>query len=75
MFALAADGQDEPQGHAEPAAPRRDRATRTSTPSSLPFPPALVQRLGLMAGAPLGRLFGYEATYTPAPATAVPAAV
>jgi hypothetical protein len=29
----------------------------------LPFPPAFVQRIGLAVGAPLGRLFGYGATY------------
>jgi hypothetical protein len=35
-----------------------------------------VQRLGLMVGAPLGRLLGYDATYVPAAApaaTSVPA--
>jgi hypothetical protein len=39
----------------------------------LPFPPAAVQRLALAMGAPVGRLFGYGATYVPAaaaPATA-----
>jgi hypothetical protein len=32
----------------------------------LPFPPALVQRMGLALGAPLGRVLGYEAVYVPA---------
>lgn len=31
----------------------------------LPFPPAWLQKAGLLAGAPLGRLLGYEATYEP----------
>jgi hypothetical protein len=31
----------------------------------LPFPPAWVQRVGLVLGAPLGRLLGYRATYEP----------
>jgi quercetin dioxygenase-like cupin family protein len=31
----------------------------------LPFPPAWVQRMGLALAAPLGLLFGYEATYVP----------
>ncbi len=30
----------------------------------LPFPPAWLQRLGLLLGAPVGRLFGYEPTYS-----------
>ena len=34
----------------------------------LPFPPAWVQRIGLMLGAPLGWLLGYRATYAPADA-------
>src|SRR5438270_494299 len=29
----------------------------------LPFPPAWLQRLGLVLGAPLGRALGYRATY------------
>jgi hypothetical protein len=38
----------------------------------LPFPPPVLQRVGLALGAPLGRLLGYEPTYVPAgaPATA-----
>jgi hypothetical protein len=33
----------------------------------LPFPPVWMQRAGLFLGAPLGRLLGYGATYTPEP--------
>jgi hypothetical protein len=38
----------------------------------LPFPPALLQRIALGLGAPLGRLAGYGPTYLPAAET-VPA--
>jgi hypothetical protein len=31
----------------------------------LPFPPAVVQRLGLAIGAPLGRLLGYQPAFAP----------
>jgi hypothetical protein len=34
----------------------------------LPFPPAIVQRIGLALGSPLGRVLGYEPVYVPAPA-------
>jgi hypothetical protein len=40
----------------------------------LPFPPAIVQRLGLALGSPLGRVLGYEPVYVPAAAPALPAA-
>jgi hypothetical protein len=39
----------------------------------LPFPPALLQRLGLALGAPLGRVLGYSSSYVPAGAMPVPA--
>ena len=32
----------------------------------LPFPPAWIQKLGLIAGAPTGRLLGYRPAYVPA---------
>ena len=74
MFALAADGKTNRKGMPNPLRLAVIADAHFDT-VQIPFPPALVQRLGLMAGAPLGRLFGYQATYTPAPATAVPAAV
>jgi hypothetical protein len=40
----------------------------------LPFPPAIVQRLGLALGSPLGRVLGYEPVYVPAAAQLAPAA-
>jgi hypothetical protein len=37
----------------------------------LPFPPAIVQRIGLALGSPLGRALGYEPVHVPsAPAVA-----
>ena len=38
----------------------------------LPFPPAALQKLGLVMGAPVGRMVGYRETYVPT-GTAVPA--
>ena len=35
--------------------------------AELPFPPALIQKLGLAMGAPLGRMVGYQPTYAGAP--------
>ncbi len=32
----------------------------------LPFPPAIVQRIALALGAPVGRLAGYRPSYLPA---------
>jgi len=74
MFALAADGKTNRKGMPNPLRLAVIANAHFDT-VQLPFPPALVQRLGLMVGAPLGRLFGYEATYVPAPpaAEAVPA--
>jgi len=39
----------------------------------LPFPPAIVQRLGLALGSPLGRMLGYQPVYVPAAGTRRPA--
>jgi hypothetical protein len=36
----------------------------------LPFPPAIIQRIGLALGSPLGRLFGYDPVFVPAEPTA-----
>jgi hypothetical protein len=40
----------------------------------LPFPPAILQRIGLALGAPAGRLLGYEPTYVPGTGSAPAAA-
>jgi mannose-6-phosphate isomerase-like protein (cupin superfamily) len=39
----------------------------------LPFPPAIVQRIGLVLVAPAGRLLGYETTYQQASTPGLPA--
>jgi mannose-6-phosphate isomerase-like protein (cupin superfamily) len=62
MFALAADGKTNKKGM--PNLIRLAVIARTHFDVvRLPFPPPLLQRLGLALGAPLGRLFGYSPTY------------
>lgn len=62
MFALAADGKTNRKGMPNPL--RLAVIARAHFDVvRLPFPPALVQRLGLALGAPLGRLLGYRSTY------------
>jgi quercetin dioxygenase-like cupin family protein len=68
MFALAADGKTNGKGMPNPLRLAVIANAHFDT-VQLPFPPALVQRVGLMVGAPVGRLFGYEATYVPAGAS------
>jgi mannose-6-phosphate isomerase-like protein (cupin superfamily) len=64
MFALAADGKTNKKGIPSPL--RLAVIARAHFDVvRLPFPPALVQRVGLALGAPLGRLFGYGPTYAP----------
>ncbi len=74
MFALAGDGKTNRKGM-----PNLLRlaviANAHFDTVQLPFPPALLQRIGLAMGAPVGRLVGYGPVYeagaaTPAPATA-----
>ena len=65
MFALAADGKTNRKGM-----PNLLRlaviANAHFDTVQLPFPPALVQRIGLALGSPVGRLAGYTPTYVPA---------
>jgi quercetin dioxygenase-like cupin family protein len=62
MFALAADGKTNRKGM--PNILRLAVVARAySDTIRLPFPPALAQRAGLAAGAPVGRLLGYRPTY------------
>ena len=72
MFALAADGKTNRKGM-----PNLVRlaviANAHFDTVRLPFPPAWVQKAGLVLGAPFGRLLGFEPTYAgedgvPAPA-------
>lgn len=72
MFALAADGKTNRRGMPNPLRLAVVAQAHFDT-VQLPFPPALVQRLGLAVGASLGRLVGYRPTYersAPAPAPA-----
>ena len=67
MFALAADGKTNRKGMPNPLRLAVIAHAHFDT-VRLPFPPAWMQQMGLALGAPLGRILGYEATYTPAAA-------
>ena len=73
MVALAADGKTNRKGM-----PNLLRlaviANAHFDTVQLPFPPALLQRIGLALGAPVGKLFGFGATYEPSGAVAAEAA-
>ena len=64
MFSLAADGKVNRKGMPNPLR-LAVIARHHFDDVRLPFPPAWLQRLGLAMGAPLGRLLGFKATYTP----------
>jgi len=64
MFSLAADGRTNRKGMPNPLRLAVIANAHFDT-VQLPFPPALVQKLGLAVGAPLGRVLGYGATYVP----------
>jgi mannose-6-phosphate isomerase-like protein (cupin superfamily) len=72
MFALAADGKTNRKGMPNPLRLAVIANAHFDT-VQLPFPPALVQKLGLALGAALGRVLGYGATYVPAESAAVAA--
>jgi hypothetical protein len=75
MFALAADGKTNRKGMPNPLRLAVIANAHFDT-VRLPFPPAIVQRIGLALGAPVGRLLGYDAVYVPAqPAAPAVAAV
>jgi len=65
MFALAGDGKTNRKGIPNPLR-LAVVARETFDTVRLPLVPAWMQWTALAAGAPLGRLLGYEATYTPA---------
>ena len=73
MFSLAADGRTNRKGMPNPLHLAVIAQAHFDT-VRLPFPPAIVQRLGLALGSPLGHVLGYEAVYVPAPAPAGPPA-
>jgi mannose-6-phosphate isomerase-like protein (cupin superfamily) len=72
MFALAADGKTNRKGMPNPLRLAVIANEHFDT-VRLPFPPAWMQKSGLVLGAPLGRLFGYRPVYTPA--DGIPAAL
>jgi len=65
MFALAVNGKTNRKGMPNPLRLAVIANAHFDT-VQLPFPPALVQKVGLLLGAPVGRLLGYGATYVPA---------
>ena len=64
MFALAADGKTNRKGMPNPLRLAVIANAHFDT-VRLPFPPAWMQKAGLVLGAPLGRLVGYGPTYVP----------
>jgi mannose-6-phosphate isomerase-like protein (cupin superfamily) len=65
MFSLAADGKTNRKGMPNPLR-LAVIANHHFDDVRLPFPPAAMQKLGLVLGAPLGRILGYRETYQPA---------
>jgi quercetin dioxygenase-like cupin family protein len=65
MFGLANDGKTNRKGLPNPLR-LAVIANAHFDVVRLPFPPAWMQKLGLMLGAPLGRLVGYKPAYQPA---------
>ena len=71
MFALTADGKTTKKGMPNPLR-LAVIANAHFDDVRLPFPPAWMQKLGLVMGAPLGSMLGYKPVYEPkAPAEAV----
>ena len=64
MFSLAADGKTNKKGMPNPLRLAVIANAHFDT-VQLPFPPAILQRIGLALGAPAGRLLGYTPTYAP----------
>jgi hypothetical protein len=74
MFALAEEGRVNRRGMPNPLRLAVIAQAHFDT-VRLPFPPAIVQRIGLALGSPLGRALGYEPVYVPsAAAIGTPAA-
>ncbi len=64
MFGLAADGKTNRRGMPNPLRLAVIANAHFDT-VRLPFPPAALQKLGLVLGSPLGRALGYEPVYVP----------
>ena len=62
MFALAADGKTNRKGMPNPLQLAVIANAHFDT-VRLPFPPAILQRIALALGAPVGKLCGYNPTY------------
>ena len=62
MFSLAADGRTNRKGMPNPLRLAVIARAHFDT-VRLPFPPAWMQRVGLLLGAPVGRMVGYRSTY------------
>src|SRR6476619_4972289 len=73
LFGLAADGKTNRKGMPNPLR-LAVVANHHFDTVRLPFPPAALQKLGLVLGAPLGRLLGYRPVYIPAAGDGAPAA-
>ena len=65
MFNLAADGKTNKKGMPNPLRLAVIANAHFDT-VRLPFPPAILQKVGLALGAPFGKLVGYGSTYVPA---------
>jgi quercetin dioxygenase-like cupin family protein len=65
MFGLANDGKTNKKGLPNPLR-LAVIANHHFDDVRLPFPPAWIQKLGLVAGVPTGRLLGYRPEYVPA---------
>jgi quercetin dioxygenase-like cupin family protein len=72
MFALAADGKTNRKGMPNLLRLAVIAGAHFDT-VRLPFPPAWVQKAGLVLAAPAGRLLGYQPTYQPEPGVPAPA--
>jgi len=64
MFALAGDGKTNRKGMPNPFRLAVIANAHFDT-VRLPFPPAILQKVALALGAPVGRLLGYGSTYAP----------
>jgi len=74
MFGLANDGKANGKGLPNPFR-LAVIANHHFDDVRLPFPPAWLQKLGLVAGAPVGRVLGYRPAYVPAGAGDVSLAI
>ncbi len=72
MFSLAAEGKTNRKGMPNPLRLAVIAQAHFDT-VQLPFPPAIMQRIGLALGAPMGKLLGYAPVYVPGEAAAAPA--